>query len=160
MAVQAVARSPAIGGANSGPRKAPEKFPVWHPDGHLEMHTNEVINDLVRHGTWCDTGETDEDGKPIKVQLTWTMVDPSLSALKRAQREAILRNGQVKAGLIPPPEPQVQASAGASDPTVVPRLSALRAEFTKLGGVVDQSWGVAKLTQEIAAKNAASPASD
>jgi hypothetical protein len=154
MSAPAVARSPAVSGAG-GPRVAVPKFPVWSPDGHMEMHTREVINDLVRHGTWCDTGEKDEDGKAIRVQLTWTLTDPALSAFKRAQRDAVLRNGQAKAesGV----SPQSQADQAPADSTTMPKLTALRKEFEHLGGAPDPTWGISRLTAAIAAKKAGQP---
>lgn len=119
-------------------RTAEKKFPVYAPDGHLEMHTRQNVNDLVRHGTMVNG-----------VMTPWSLTDPA-AAFARMSAAAAARG-------LPTAQAQAAAAAAVNDRAPSPRLDALRAELTSLGGAPDPTHGIARLQKEIDARLAASP---
>lgn len=148
--------------AQAAGRPTASKYPVYHPDGHMEMHPREIINDLIRHGTWCETGSVLPDGKPERVQLPWTLTDPTMANKRIAARAAVLANAQSKAAAAP--QPGVRASAlnplaPQQDEAlaVLPRLDALRKAVSDAGVAPDPTWGVARLEAVLSAAQAGAP---
>lgn len=138
------------------------KYAVWSPTGEMFMHTREVINDLVRHGTFVPTGAVGADGKPEMVKLPWTLTDPTMANAKIAQRAQVLQ----AALAAKPAQPGVAAShinplAPARDGeealAVLPRLDALRKQVSDLGVAPDPTWGVARMEAIVNAKKAGLP---
>lgn len=134
------------------------KYPVWHPDGSMEMHPREVINDLVRHGTWCDTGEKNPDGSAVKVKLPWTLNDPSAANLRERQRAQVAAAAARRPGVTASHlNPLAPAREGEEALDVMPQLDALRKQLSDLGVAPDPSWGKARLQAAIDAKKAGLP---
>lgn len=146
-------------------RPVAAQYPVFHPDGHMEMHPREVINDLVRHGTWCDTGEKGPDGKPVMVKLPWSLADPSATNARALARAQVAAAAASRAANGPPPgviasqlNPLDPAKGNETALGVLPVLDALRKQLADDFGIAaDPTWGKAKLQAVIDAKKAGLP---
>lgn len=118
---------PLAPGASEHPRPKVSLVRVWAPDGHSELHTPQNAAELCR--------------RPGPKQLPWSMKAPGVEDEEDLREE------------IPIGPPKKSAADGTQEDMPPPppsRLGALREEATALGVAFEVTWGVRKLTEEVA----------